>query len=104
MFTTRRPPPDPLDAGEEALALLRDANREFRDADDFEEENTGRFDIPAPVPSIHVHLDDDRAGRVSRVDIPARLPKSANAMKTALALGGALVTGILAALHALGWL
>jgi hypothetical protein len=62
------PPPDPIDAADEALARSRAAVARFRDADDFDEP-TGQHDAH----EVHVHIE--RTPRpvlpsVSDADIP----------------------------------
>lgn len=97
-ITNRPPPPDPLDAAEEALARARRAADELADVDDFDEP-TGRVDTPA----FHIHLDADGTGRhVPQTsfhddDVPKKSPLGAW-----LAVIGTLATIAAAVAHALG--
>ena len=59
---TKRPPPDQLDAAQEALDRAVASGKAFRDADDFDDP-TGRFDVqPGPIVQVHNHFDSVHDG------------------------------------------
>lgn len=94
--TRRPPPPDPIDAADEALARARAANARLRQADDFDEP-TGRHEA-LPPHSMHVHFDVPREALASVHD---DAPKK-NPVLALIAGLGTLVLGLLAVAHALG--
>jgi hypothetical protein len=92
--TRRPPPPDPIDAADEALARARAANARFRNADDFEEP-TGRHE--AQPMHFHIEVPREALASVHDQDIPKKNPV------LALIAGiGTLVLGLLATAHVLG--
>lgn len=87
------PPPDPIDAAEEALARMRKANNRFAEADDFAD-NTGRFDAP----HFHVHVDPparERLPSVTEADIPKTHSMAGTVATVVAAAVAALVARLL---------
>jgi hypothetical protein len=94
--TRRPPPPDPIDAADEALSRAREANARFRDSADDWDEPTGKFDAP----HFHVHVDPVPPPRaplasVTEADIPKNHTLAGTLATLIAAAGAALIAKLL---------